>query len=348
MKNKKAFVLLAVMATMLALIFSGCGAGNAGEPADQAGASFKVTGLPDGDITATMSDIQALKVYEGKAEGADSEGNPVVYNIKGGYFSDLLQKNGYSQADLAGIRIIATDGYSIEVPPDILKARDVIIAYEMDGKPLDKDNAPFRVFIPGERAMYWVRMVSEINVLAAQQSGAVTGVYIADSLYGSGDWKDYEYIGENYKVLDTKKIISDYPGAKGDVVLMTGADGLNKNETLENFCKGVISMTGENAPEFFSSTLPSGMFVKNLAMFKYGGNAFYFAATNQSATLEELKEYCGLDQADEYALSFADGTEQTFPAAELASWTLGAQDNRVFIQKQGSDKVWDLELINVK
>jgi hypothetical protein len=83
-------------------------------------------------------------------------------------------------------------------------------------------------------------------------------------------------------------------------------------------------------------------------LFFYGGNAFCFAAAKQSATLEELARYCGLEQAGEYTLGFSDGTEQALPAAELASWTLGVQDERAFIRSETSGELWDLKYINVK
>jgi hypothetical protein len=344
MKKRNISVILCTLAVLL-IIISGCSA--AGTAASASTASLKITGMPGGDITVNMSDVQSLKTYEGKVEGADSAGKPVIYNIKGGYFSDLLQKNGYSQPDFSGIRIVATDGYSIEVSQDILKNRDIIIAYEMDGKPLDKDNAPYRVFIPNERAMYWVRMVSEIDVLSEVDSGAVSGIYIMESLYTSADYQDYEFTGQSYKALDTKKIISDHPGTKGNVVLMTAADGLLKNETLENFYKGAINMTGTGSPEFLSSTLPEGMFVKNLVVIKYGGNAFYFAVSENAKSLDALAQTCGLSAAEKYTLSFADGTTQTIGSSDLPDWIFGMMDGKVFVQNNGAEQQYfDLISIN--
>lgn len=330
------------LAVALGLILAGCAAD---KPASSAlpEASIAVTGLPNGDLTATMRDVRALRTYDGKVEGADSAGNPVVYHIKGGYFSDLLEKNGYSQSNLAGIRVIATDGYSIEVSEEILRARDVVIAYEMDGKPLDEKNAPFRAFIPGERAMYWVRMVSEIKVLPAADPEGVSGVYVLESLYSVADFQDYEFAGTNHRVLDTRKILGDHPGDKGDAVIMVAADGLVKNETLENFYKGVVRVAGEGSPEFMSKTLPRGMFVKNLSLFKYGGNAFWFASANKAKALDEVAKSCSLVAADSRTLRFADGTSRTIASSELSAWTLGFEGGKAFVQKQGAqEKYWNL------
>jgi len=344
---RKILVLMFISALMLAAL---CGCGTDTKEAAPAGEeeTLSITGLDVGDITFTLSDIKALEPYEGRAEGADSEGDPVIYEIKGGYLADALEQNGYSQADLAGIRIIATDGYSIEVSQDILKQRDVILAYEMDGEPLDSKNAPLRVFIPGERAMYWVRMVAEINVIGTVQSETVTGVYFMETLYTSDDYEDYEFIGQIYQTVDTNTILSEYPGSKGDVVLMTAQDGLEKNETLENFYKGVINFTGENSPEFFSNTLPGGMFVSNMKLFKYGGNAFYFAAKEAAQggfTLEDMLSASSMAQAETYTISFKDAAEQTIAADELSLWTVGIEEQSVFIS-DGDTKLMKPVYIN--
>jgi DMSO/TMAO reductase YedYZ molybdopterin-dependent catalytic subunit len=325
MKNKTILVLAVLLAA--ACILGACGAPEQAAPS-ASGENVVITGLDKGDIALTIGDIKAAKTFSGKVEGADSAGKPVKYDIKGAYFGDILEKNGYKQQDLAGIRIVASDGYSIEVPHDILAARDVIFAYEMDGKALDKDNAPMRVFIPNERAMYWVRMASKIEVLAEEAADTVNGIFLMESLYSPADYADYEFIGQKYKTLDTKKILSDNPGSGGDVVLITGADGLLKNETLENFYKGAINMTGEDTPEFFSNTLPSGMFVKNLMLIKYGGNAFAFAAKalekDKSLTLKGLLDLCKMAKAESYTLKFKDGGTKTIPAAELKDWAVTA------------------------
>jgi hypothetical protein len=288
----------------------------------------------------------AMDAYEGRVEGADSAGEPVEYDVKGAYLSDLLEQNGYKQSDFAGMRIVASDGYSIEVGADILAARDVILGYEMDGAPLNADNAPLRVFIPEERAMYWVRMVVELEVSYADDPEMVSGIYFMDTLYGPETYIDYEFIGQTYQAIDTKTVLEAYPGAKGDVVLMTAADGLVKNETLENFYKGVINMSGEETPEFFSSTLPGGMFVKNLRLFKYGGNAFYFAP-DETQTLADLAKACMLESADSYLVCLEGDVNVTITADEMPAWTVGIENDEVYIMEDGADKMWNPVAVNI-
>ena len=341
---------------VLTLMLVSCTANDEADSTDSATeeeATFTITGFTDGDITITLSEIKSFDAYEGRVEGADSDGDSVIYDVKGAYFADILEAYGYSQDDLTGIRIVASDGYSIEVSQDILQARDIILGYEMDGEALDADNAPLRVFIPEERAMYWVRMVVGIEVSYTEDSETVAGIYMMESLYSSDDYEDYEYIGQTYETLDTQMILSDYPGTEGDVVLMTASDGLEKNETLENFYKGVINMTGEESPEFMSSTLPGGMFVSELLVFKYGGNAFLFVSTalqgSTEITLEDVINTCNMEQAEEYVLNFEDGTQKTVESAELGSWSIGIEDEQVYAcQNDTEEIIQGLVSINIK
>lgn len=347
MKNK--LFILILIAILISLILCGCV-----QPAQtQKAEKIIISGLDKGSIDVTIDEIKALKPFAGKVEGADSEGKPVVYEIKGGYLKEILEKNGCSQTDFSGMRIVATDDYSIEVAKDILSTRDVILAYEMDGKPLDQGNAPLRIFIPQERAMYWVRMVSELQMLKTEQSDEVAGIYIMDSLYKEADYEDYELIGQKYKTINTRNIIKSYPGTGGDVVLLTASDGLLKNETLENFHTGAINMTGENTPEFFSNELPSGMFVKDLMLFKYGGNAFAFVSKaiekEKTLTLQMLLQLCRMKQGNDYVLSFKDGKKTDIKADEIKDWNIVYDKAKgVCVYKNDNEKAWDIIQINLK
>ena len=328
---------------MIAVMIPGCASTDVppNTPQDE---SIVIAGLVTGDATYTVEQLKALDAFSGHVEGADSAGDAVEFDVTGAYFTDVLEQNGSSQAELAGIRISATDGYSVEVSQDILAARDIILAYELNGEPLDADSAPIRVIIPDERAMYWVRMVAKIEVISVRTPEEVSGVYFMETLYSDADYEDYEYLGERYQTLNTKTILTSYPGNGGSVVLMTAADGLKKNETVENFYKGAITMTGENAPEFFSATLPEGMFVKELILFKYGGNAFYFAPSameySQTLTLQVVADECGLIEAERYTLVLADGNTLTVEAEDLQKWQVACGDD-VSLCNPESDETYE-------
>ena len=324
---EKRFIIKAITAmgllAMMSGLFTGC---TAEETKDSvmADSEIVITGLAQDDTHITVDEIKALTPCEEHVKGTDSKGNVIEFDIKGGLLSDLLAQYGISQADLSGIRLIASDGYSIEIPHEILAQRDVILAYETDGQPLDKDNAPIHVFIPEERSMYWVRMLSRIEVIENAPSETATAVTIMESQYDEQDAIDFELNGQTYAAIDTKKILADHTQA--DTVRMVAADGLQKNETLENFYKGVIQLEGDEAPQFASSSLPVGMFVKKLLVIQNGSQAFYFLrsaeATDGMVSLETIMKDCGLERADAYTLRFDDGSEKTATLEEMKAMSV--------------------------
>lgn len=312
-----------------------------------------INGLENSDIKLSLAEIKAAKVYTGVVTGENSAGKQLKFNIKGAYFSDILKKYGFSQQNLNGIRIEASDGYSIEVPHDVITARDIVLAYEEDGKPLSGGEGPIRIFIPNERAMYWVKGVTKLEITKTAVSNSVSGIYIMDSIYKPSDYQNYEYLGKTFNVLSTEKIITDYPGSGGSVVIMAAADGLVKNETKENFLKGVIDMTGGNAPEFFSSMLPAGMSVKNILYVKYGGSAFVFGAKlikkEGTATLDSLISSCGMTKSGNYILTYSGNKKLNINADSAKSYILNYDDSKgIYSVRDGSNsQYWDIVSINI-
>ncbi len=343
-KGLRPIAVLGIIAVMSGLLI-GCAAEKLKGDAVTAG-EIALTGLAGGERVITVDEIKKLEPFEGHVEGADSQGNVIETDIKGGRLSELLALYGINQTDLNGIRLTASDGYSIEVPHEILARRDVILAYETDGQPLDKDNAPVHVFIPEERAMYWVRMLSKIEVIEAALGETATGVTIMESAYDKNDYTDFELNGQTYAALDTRKILADGTGA--DTVRMLAADGLEKNETLENFYKGVIQLEGENAPQFASDTLPIGMSVKKLLVIQSGTQAFYFLssaeATDGSVSLEKIAKDCGLAEADAYVLRFDDGGEKTVTPEELKTLAVGPDGEMLTEDAQKNPKLISIQL----
>jgi DMSO/TMAO reductase YedYZ molybdopterin-dependent catalytic subunit len=123
-----------------------------------------IKGLTDKDIEIGTDELKAMPQVEKQATAVDSAGKETDYTIKGPLFDDVLKKYGKSQKDLKGIRLSAGDGYSIEVPENVLKNRDIILALELNGKELDDSSKPVRAVVPDERAMYWVRNLTNIEI----------------------------------------------------------------------------------------------------------------------------------------------------------------------------------------
>lgn len=333
MKSKKKFLHFLLLA--IVFIFVGCTSGNEIVSSEE----VVIMGLPDGDINMAIEEIKSFKSYNGQMKGETSEGEILEFDIKGTNLGDILEQNGCKQEEYSGIRIIASDGYTIEVPRSILLTKSVILAYEVDGKALDADSAPIHVFIPDERSMYWVRMVNRIELLNTTPSDIVSGVFIMESLYNTTDYEEYSYNGKNHMVLNTKRIINSHKEASGDVITMLAADDFIKNETIENFFKGSIKMIGENTPQFFSSELPEGMFVNNLVLFKYDGQAFVFIAKAlekyKTLNLQTLVELCSLQVGKGVVISVRDGKTMVIAEENLHEWRIFCEPGEgAYIKKE--------------
>lgn len=163
------------------------------------------------------------------------------------------------------MRFVAGDGYMIEVPHEILAARDIIFAYEIDGKPLAEKAKPIRAVLPEERAMYWVRNLKTVEILEDRPAQALDKLLFIESAAASLEQHDYAY----YESLDKAVLGSDLFAGETlngpvDTVRLKPGDGLEKNEKTEVFKQGYLKITGEEIPAFVSPDIPKGMHVKDI------------------------------------------------------------------------------------
>ncbi len=97
----------------------------------------------------------------------------------GARLKDILNKAGIKDGSV-DVSFDGLDGPPLPSVPDFVKSfpmdkateEDVIVAYEMNGKPLPMLNGfPARLIVPGWYATYWVKSLSTITVLPKQFDG---------------------------------------------------------------------------------------------------------------------------------------------------------------------------------
>ena len=151
---------------------------------------LNVHGQVDRTLSLSLNDLLALPEYEitavnqcsGNSRGffaprvAGGEwGNGAMGNARwtGVRLKDVLDRAGV-KAGAVQVRFdgldqpVVADGPDFKKSLDIDHARDgeVMIAYAMNGKPLPLLNGfPLRLVVPGWYATYWVKMLSDIEVL---------------------------------------------------------------------------------------------------------------------------------------------------------------------------------------
>jgi len=98
---------------------------------------------------------------------------------KGARLKDILDKVGV-RADATEIALNGADGPIVDKTPDFIKSiplwkamdADTIVAYEMNGQPLPHFNGfPARLIVPGWTGTYWMKHLTNINVLTKPQGG---------------------------------------------------------------------------------------------------------------------------------------------------------------------------------
>jgi len=151
---------------------------------------LKVGGNTDRTLELSMDDLQGLpkvsytaviqcagngrSLFEPRVPGGQW-GNGAMGNVTwtGARLKDILAKAGV-KGDSVEVAFNGLDSGPLPTVPDFVKAlpvdkaleEDIIIAYEMNGKPLTMLNGfPARLVVPGWYATYWVKAISDVTVL---------------------------------------------------------------------------------------------------------------------------------------------------------------------------------------
>ena len=324
MKRRNNFLIGGLLLVMLVFLFS--------TVVLAAPDSFVITGIEDKDMKITVTELKELPVIEDEVTSVDSSGDENDYKIKGALFADLLAKNGIDNNNIKSLRFVAGDGYAIEVPETIINNRKIILAYEINGEPLYDKTKPVRAVIPGERSMYWVKNLVEIQVVNMVEIASIKELLFMETAFSKLEKYDYTYYESTdkaVKVKDFKNMTKFTTDSR--TITMKAADGFNKDEVKDIFLNGYIKVTGEHAPMFLSPDIPKGMYVKDLLFVEYGNSTACSLQQalkimplmkidgNEGIQLKELIAKAGVIKADEYKLAAVDGYEVTVSYNDLKS-----------------------------
>ncbi len=164
--------LLAITLAVCAGLVAGCGGGSSEhllqsekKLAGMYEACKKIT-LVDGDARKTIEtgSLPALGTIESTAVLKRSNGMTRTDKWKGTPLGAVLDANSVARP-FKELKVEAWDGYVGRVSYEIATAPDTMLAYKMNGKPIAKEDGPVRLVVPSQDGFYWIRMITEIEVL---------------------------------------------------------------------------------------------------------------------------------------------------------------------------------------
>lgn len=226
-------------------------------------------------------DIEKIKEYEPVEMDVvliNTTGTETEMRAKGPTLRDVLESEGLDLNDFAGIGVTGRDGYYTLIDKEKLISGDVILAWEVDGKPIKEEEKPIRLVVPKELGPYWVKMVSNIDLYSEISPKDIGKVHIFDPLTEDIEPYYYEYYGSKDKSIEVGKILRkfDVVDEKG-FFTMAAVDGLIKNETISLVRQRYfIKVEGDNAPMNISPNFKLGMNVKHMTHFSTTKDAVIF------------------------------------------------------------------------
>lgn len=247
----------------------------------------------DGSIRIDTDKIKEYEQIEMDVVLINTTGTKTEMNVKGPTIRDILKTEGLDLNDFEGIGISGRDGYYTMVDREKLEAGEVILVWEVDGKPLGEEEKPMRVAIPKELGPYWVKMVSNIDLYDKISTKDIDKVHIFDELIVDIEPYDYEYYGSRDKSIEVGKILRKFDNVDEKGLFTMGAsDGLIKNETISMVRnRYFIKYEGENSPMNIGPSFKLGMNVKGMTHFSTTKDAVIFP--EKMKTVVRTKEIQG-------------------------------------------------------
>ena len=165
---------LLIVVLVAASAFAGCSSGTeAKKPllesekklAGMYEACKKIT-LIDGSTKQTIltADLPALGAIDLQAVLKRSNGMTHADMWRGVPLNAIFAKYGVA-VPFTQVKIHAWDEYKTPITYDIAARPDTILAFQMDGKPIPKEDGPVRLVVASQDGFYWIRMITKIEVL---------------------------------------------------------------------------------------------------------------------------------------------------------------------------------------
>jgi|GEM_PF-413143 len=277
-----------------------------------------------------------------------SSGEESDNQVTGIVLGDLLAEQGIAKGDYSSVRFTAADGYAIDVPQEILAAKEIILAYKFDGEVLDEKKMPLRVAIDGERSMYYVSNLASVeffksDVVETAVEANEKKIVLLETATAALPSEIFTYYENEDQAILMADLMQAHVSNEFAKVRFVASDGFEKIESADVINQGFLKITGEDAPLFTGRDLPKGMNVKAVTLMEAADTSFVSAAQaiallgeftaneKTGVCLADLVHLAGLD-ADYLVLAADDGYSVEVPKAAL-------KDGVVYVNSDGTNTV---------
>lgn len=280
---------------------------------------------------------KTLKTYSGKdlrqyeattvdSIGINSKGTETPTHGTGVLLETLLAENNVSQGQFKAINFVATDGYEIQVPAEVLENRNIYICYEVNGEATD-----IRTIVPDERALYWVKFLSDIELLDEVDTPKVNKLVFLEN--GAKALKKTE------QSISIKEFLETYIPEKTDYVTLVSKDTWSRREKYDLFANQQLKITGKESPLYTGASLPEGLEMKDLLYITIGDTSILSGKSwvaqqgeKESVSLMPALKTVGMDTYDTYVLTTLEGKTHTIKKEDLEKATLTVEKDSVKVR----------------
>lgn len=123
--------------------------------------TITLVGLSENDETISVSELKELECVTKETESTSDKIGTV--KATGPLLTTVAEKFGVNLSDFSKVIIYGEDDYDIKLKNDFLEENKVILAFGIDGEPVEENSRPVRLIIPESDSAYWVRMVQKIE-----------------------------------------------------------------------------------------------------------------------------------------------------------------------------------------
>lgn len=150
-------------AVCAALILAACGAPDDIDISGYADQTITLTGASDEPVELSIADLKGMECETIKTESTSDKIGEV--RATGPWLDTVLEPYGLSQEDFSKIVITGADEYDTKLYQKYLKKNRIMLAYGINGEPLEEDSVPCRIIIRRSDSAYWVRQVKTIELV---------------------------------------------------------------------------------------------------------------------------------------------------------------------------------------